>query len=311
MTTTGLRGLGWRLLGAGVCVPVIGWAMAGCTADPPTVTPEPGTAFLTPDASAQAMKIEIRNTELSVGLERVAFVLSDEGGTMIGPEATVTTEFYRLSPSGDNPVLASSGPAQYFGSGLPGGGSWVVYAPFDSSGEWGFGILANRPDGSHGRSRFNVQVAARPAAPRVGQVPPFGDTPKAGADLAAVTSDTDPNSALYAQSITEAAASGRPTVVHFGSPAHCVTGEACQAALDQIKGAWALYQDRVNFVHVETHSLDDPATLSAAATAWGLPSEPWTFILDAHGRITVRAEGAVDQVELGLLIDRELAKPGG
>lgn len=296
---------------AAALVGAAAFGLTACTTDPPTVTPESPATYLTPDPSAESMTVEIVNSELAVGLERIAFRLTGQDAAMIASESEVSTEFYRLHADGEVAGMASSGPAQYFGSGLPGGGAWVVYAPFDSSGEWGFGISATRPDGTVARAHFNVQVAARPAAPRVNEVPPFGDTPTAGTDLAAITSDPSPNPALYALTITAAAASGRPTVVHFGSPGHCVTGEACRAALDEVKATWAVYRDRANFVHIETHDFADPTALSAAAKAWGLPSEPWTFVLDVRGRITARAEGAIDQVELGLLLDRELAKPGG
>jgi hypothetical protein len=259
---------------------------------------------MTPAAEGEALTVEVLNTELAVGMERLAFRLRDPEGQPIGPESAVNTEFYRLIQGSEEAVLASSGPAQYFGSGTAGGGSWVVYAPFDASGEWGFGITADKPGVDQARGRLNVNVAAHPSAPRVGQMPPSGDSPVG--DPAAISSDPSPDPALYEKTIAQAMESGVPTLIHFGSPLHCA-GESCAAALDEVKATLAGYKGRANFVHVETRNMTDPAALSPTAAAWGIPSEPWTFVLDRRGRISARAEGLVDRTELGLLLDRELA----
>jgi hypothetical protein len=258
---------------------------------------------MTPIAGG-GLTVEVLNTELAVGMERTAFRVADTQGVPIGPGATIDTEFYRLIEGSEEAILASSGPAQYFGAGTPGGGSWVVYAPFDASGEWGFGLKAREPGKDELQGRLNVQVAAHPRAPREGQMPPSGESPVSD-DPATVTSDPAPVPEFYSMSVGQAMESGRPTVVHFGSPGHCET-DACVAAMAALKAAWASYQGRVNFIHVETHDLADPSAPSATAAAWGIPSEPWTFVLDARGRIKARAEGALDQTELGLLLDREL-----
>jgi hypothetical protein len=134
-------------------------------------------------------------------------------------------------------------------------------------------------------------------------MPPSGDSPVG--DPASISSDPSPDPALYARSIAEAMESGIPTLIHFGSPAHCA-GESCAAALDEVKSTLAAYKGRANIIHVETRSMADPGELSPTAVAWGIPSEPWTFVLDRNGRISARAEGLVDRTELGLLLDREL-----
>ena len=62
----------------------------------------------------------------------------------------------------------------------------------------------------------------------------------------------------------------------------------------------------MNFIHVEVY--DNPAEireqgLSAARpapvlTEWGLPSEPWTFVMDDAGTVRAKYEGFVDSDEL-------------
>ena len=126
--------------------------------------------------------------------------------------------------------------------------------------------------------------------------------------LEELTTDPDPMPELYELVIDEAAVNGRPTVIHFSSPEHCIN-ELCEPVLQEIKASQRTYGDRVDFIHIESRAADDPTTLSATAKIWGLPSEPWTFIVGKRGRVNVRAEGPLDRVELGLLLDRELQRP--
>jgi hypothetical protein len=97
------------------------------------------------------------------------------------------------------------------------------------------------------------------------------------------------------------------TVVVFGSEAHCPT-PVCRATLTEVKAVMtdARYKGKVNFIAVESHDLKNPSELSASAKAWGLPSEPWTFVLNRNGGVSVRVEGGLERSELSLLLDREL-----
>jgi hypothetical protein len=40
-----------------------------------------------------------------------------------------------------------------------------------------------------------------------------------------------------------------------------------------------------------------------AVVEWGLPSEPWVYVVDADGVATARFEGAVSPEELGAALD--------
>lgn len=282
--------------------------LAACTQLPPTVTPTPQEgAGPTADPSASALELAVLNTELAVGTERIRLLARSPEGVPIGPDYDLETVFYRIVGEGQA-LEAASGPSQYFGRNYPDGGSWVVYAPFDSSGTWGLEAIATK-DGWTGRGRINIEVSGRPSAPKVGDQPPMGDTPTAPEDeLHTVSTDPAPIPGLYAMTVEAAAASGRPSVIVFGSPEHCETA-LCGPVLQAIKGLMGTYGDRVNFIHVETHDLNEPSQLSTAARAWGLPSEPWVFLLGKRGRIAVRAEGGLDPQELVLLLDRELAAP--
>ena len=282
-------------------------AAGGCTGAPPTITPPAGTpnplATPTVNPNAQALTIEVLNTELAPGEERVIFRLKDPAGTEV-TDGDVQVAMYRLLSDGQA-AKAASGAAAYFGAGQPGGGEWAVYTEFDSSGPWGFEVTLNHPQLGLATGRVNVDVAARPKTPKVGERPTVTDSPVAADDLAAITSDPEPDPALYAQTVGQVMVGGKPAVIYFGSPAHCPT-QLCAASLAALKQVKAQFGDQVSFIHIETRDLKAPTQISATAQAWGLPSEPWTFVLDKAGRVNTRLEGGLDAGELSAVLMQKL-----
>ena len=284
--------------------------LTACTSMPPTVTPAPPTASAagpTADPSAEVLDVTVTNSELAVGEERVALrIYNQSGSELVGTGYDVQVIVYRTEPQSGSQVQVASGEALYFGLGVPDAGAWVVYTEFDSSGPWALEVIAEDQAGKIGRGRKDIIVAGRPLTPRVGAAPPSGESPVLeGESIEEITSDKDPDPDLYSMTVGEAAASGRPTVVHFGSPGHCPT-EVCRLTLAQVKTVKAQYGSRVNFIHVETRDLSDPTQLSPTTLAWKLPSEPWTFVLKKHGKVAARFEGPLDRTELGLIVDHVL-----
>ena len=125
-------------------------------------------------------------------------------------------------------------------------------------------------------------------------------------DLAVISSDPDPNPALYQLSVDAAVSNGRPTVLIFATPAWCVS-QACGPLLDQTKALAPDFPD-VDFVHVEVYediqvtSFDDLETVGAV-TEWGLPSEPWVFVVDDKGTVVLSLEGVASDQELRAAIE--------
>jgi hypothetical protein len=147
-----------------------------------------------------------------------------------------------------------------------------------------------------------------PTVVQIGESAPPSDT-KVGADypdLSAITSDPDPDPAMYESSIADAVAAGSPTVIAFATPAFC-TSEACGPMLDQVKAMQASYPE-VEFIHVEVYDdlqvtdFDDLSVVPAVEE-WGLPSEPWVFVVDGEGTVSATFEGAVSEEELTAAID--------
>jgi hypothetical protein len=80
------------------------------------------------------------------------------------------------------------------------------------------------------------------------------------------------------------------------------------------------YIGRVNFIHVEPYVLEvsDGRTQPVldvtgypksvrASVEWGLPSEPWVFVVDAQGKVAFKFEGMAYPDELTIALDAIIA----
>jgi hypothetical protein len=121
-------------------------------------------------------------------------------------------------------------------------------------------------------------------------------------DLSVISSDPEPDPVLYGLSVDQAVTNGTPAVVVFATPAFCAS-QACGPMLDQVKAMRSSYPG-VDFVHVEVYddlqvtSTDDLQVVDAIVE-WGLPSEPWIYVVDKAGTVSAVFEGAVGDAELG------------
>lgn len=125
-------------------------------------------------------------------------------------------------------------------------------------------------------------------------------------DLSVISSDPDPDPAMYESSVASAITSGGPSVIVFATPAFCAS-KTCGPLLDQVKTLRPVYPD-IEFVHVEIYedlqvSSPEELTVVPATSEWGLPSEPWAFVVDASGVVTASFEGAASDAELTAAID--------
>lgn len=124
--------------------------------------------------------------------------------------------------------------------------------------------------------------------------------------LSVISSDPDPDPAMYESTVANAVTSGAPSVIVFATPAFC-TSETCGPLLDQVKALRPVYSD-IEFVHVEIYedlqvASPEDLTVVQATAEWGLPSEPWVFVVDAAGVVSASFEGAASDEELTTAID--------
>ncbi len=129
-------------------------------------------------------------------------------------------------------------------------------------------------------------------------------------DLATISSDPDPDPALYELSVDEAVSNGRPTMIVFATPAFCAS-QACGPMLDQVKRLRPDYPG-VDFIHVEVYqdlqveSATDLVVVDAVED-WGLPSEPWMYVVDETGIVSSLFEGAVSDNDLANALEDVMA----
>ena len=142
-----------------------------------------------------------------------------------------------------------------------------------------------------------------PGVVEAGDKAPASDTRVAAdyPDLSVISSDPDPDPAMYQVSVADAVTSGVPAVIVFATPGFCVSA-TCGPLLDQVKALRASYPN-VDFIHVEIYEdlkVTDQSQLTtvSAVNEWGLPSEPWVFVVDDSGIVTATFEGAALDTEL-------------
>ena len=90
-------------------------------------------------------------------------------------------------------------------------------------------------------------------------------------------------------------------------PARC-TSQYCGPVLDSLLPLVDEFAERVDVVHVDIFKNARSEETSPTVTAWGLPSEPWLFGIDAAGVITDRLDGAFGQDEMRSVLENLAAK---
>jgi hypothetical protein len=146
-----------------------------------------------------------------------------------------------------------------------------------------------------------LHVRRRAAAPAVGDpaVPVPNPTIGAGSDPKEITTARPPDVELLKTSVSEALAAGHPFVVTFASPLFC-RKRACGPVVDVVRSVAKRWRrSGVDFIHVEVYEGNDVRRgYNAWVRAWGLPSDPFTYVVDRNGLIRAKLEGAFSANEL-------------
>lgn len=269
-----------------VTLVALGLFAAACGDDAPADSPFPADAFALTASS-----------NLAVGRERLLVAISGpDGARLASPDVPVDVT---VRPDGSNDALTV--PATFMWA-IPGhSGLYRAEVDFPSAGTWWVRVT---PGTGPALEEFPITVLSEPLTPAIGQAAPASDSATAAdGPLETISTDTDPDPRFYEMSIAEAVTSGRPSVIVFATPKFCTTG-VCGPTLDDIKDLAPSYPD-VNFLHVEVFTnLDDPNALEVvpAVIEWGLPTEPWVFVVDADGLVVGRFEGVVARDEIEALL---------
>jgi hypothetical protein len=255
-------------------------------------------AFRQPFTDAEVYPV-VANADLATGPNRFLLGLNDANDAPVGaPGVDVKVEFYDLDESATEPVTSED--LKFIWSIKPLVGLYVTNVTFQSAGEWGAEV-AITGGGFDETLKTAFRVKTDSATPGIGKEPPPSENlTKDDVDkLSLITTDKTPDPDFYDLTIKQALASGRPFVVIFATPKFCQS-QTCGPMLD-------IFQDvakgfpKTEFIHVEPYQLPaDPSNLQGvpAAIEWGLPSEPWAFVVDDKGEVVAKFEGAVAPEEI-------------
>jgi hypothetical protein len=286
-----------------------------------STSPQPSAAASGASPAAQPSVLPVVvSSEQVVGTNRFVFSFLDAttNAPAGSPDRTASVSAY---PVAKGPSAAVTGDGEFIWS-IPGSvGIYHTTLDFSEAGEWHLDFTTAAPGAAPETIPFTIDVQEHGSALRVGSPAPSVRTPvlaDVGGDVRKISSDTNPDPAFYQTSLDQALAAHEPFVLVFATPAFCVSG-ACGPMLETIKTVAAAHPD-LTFINVEPYKLawtegrlqpvlDAQGQLQAvpATDAFGIPSEPWTFVIDGSGIIVGSFEGPAGTDEL----DAAIAKATG
>jgi len=263
---------------------------------------------------------KLASAELAAGSERFLFTLVDrQNQVTAGPSVAVHVRYFDLARDPDLPGAESD--AIFFWIIEGERGLYRAPVTFTSAGTWGAEFTVSGLEAAPAAVRVIFSVRDHPSTPGVGDPAPPVDTPTlddAGGDPRLISTDPDPDPRLYQLSVRDALAARKPFLLNFGTPAFCESS-TCGPTLQVIRTVLADFPT-LTATHVEPYRLvmregslqpvfDASGRMQPipAVVTWGLPTEPYTFLVDGDGNVAARLEGALDPVELRQAIEDLLA----
>jgi len=175
---------------------------------------------------------------------------------------------------------------------------YVTEVDFRQSGKWVVAALVRSGDALQASLVQTAKVGEFVTLPQPGDKAPNVHTPTVDdvSDIAEI--DTrDPHDTMHEDDLADVLGE-QPVVLQFASPALCPS-RVCGPVVDVAEQVKSEYGDEAAFIHVEPYqdNLVDKG-LNAEAEAYGLPAEPWLFVIDRDGKVTTSIPGAFSADEL-------------
>jgi hypothetical protein len=252
----------------------------------------------------------LASSEKLVGQSRLLFVLVDQQNRPIADETLeVEIGFFDLCA---DPATATEVVTPGFAWGIVGQRAFYVATPeLTQPGPWGAALAVRNPaTGVTIEAKLQFTVSEGGFGPRIGDAAPavktltLGDV---GGDVRRISTDPTPDPAFYETSLEAALAAKEPFLLAFATPGFCKSAQ-CGPTLDVVKTALKTAPIRV--VAVEPYQLvyqdgrlqpvyqDGNFVPVEAANVYGIPTEPWLFVVDADGTIAGSFEAVVGEQEL-------------
>lgn len=230
----------------------------------------------------------------------VAVYLQAEGGKLEGPyparsESLAVQAPYRADSAGEGDATSV----------------YVAELPPLEKGTYRAAAVVRDAEGTLAATNFQtaVTVAEQPELPSEGDDAPSVHTPTL--DDVGDVSEIDtrvPPSTMHTEDLADVLGK-EPVVLLFATPALCQS-RVCGPVVDVAEQVKAEYDDEAAFIHMEIYvdNQFDPQNpkLRPQVEAFGLPTEPWLFVIDEKGVVQKRIEGAFSVSELETELDKVL-----
>lgn len=174
----------------------------------------------------------------------------------------------------------------------------VPKVDFTGNGPW---VAVAMLKGKHGleAARVPSPVVGHNKVPQVGEKAPRIHTPTAadvGGDLAKIDTRI-PHDQMHKVDFADAYGK-EPIVLVFATPALCQS-RVCGPVVDVAQQVADEYKGKAAFIHMEVYNDNEISKgIRPQLEAFNLETEPWTFLVDRHGVIRDRIEGAYGVPEL-------------
>lgn len=175
----------------------------------------------------------------------------------------------------------------------------VPEVDFDRKGPWVAVAMLKGKDGFEASRVPTPVVEQYPGIPKVGEKAPLIHTPTAadvGGDLAKIDTRVPPDQ-MHKVDFAEVVGK-QPIVLVFATPALCQS-RVCGPVVDVAQQVSDQYKGKADFIHMEVYNDNEVSKgIRPQLQAYDLPTEPWTFLIDRHGIVRDRIEGAYGVAEL-------------
>ncbi len=260
----------------------------------------------------------VASSQRVVGKDRIVWtIVNDQNQPIAAPGVTLEVAFYDLCRSATAPTETATGT---FAWGIQGvRGFYITNPTFTRAGTWGAAVLVKDAAGAQSVARVMFDVSDKGTTPAIGDPAPSVKTPTladVGGDVRKISSDPNPDPAFYQLSIDQALASKTPFVLALATPAFCKSAE-CGPTLDHLKQIVA--QHPIAVINVEPYVLQyangrlqpvlkDGDFIPVETTLrYGIPSEPWIFVVDGNGKVVGSFEAVVADDEVAAAIATAVA----
>jgi hypothetical protein len=269
---------------------------------------KPGTLDAIWRQAGPAVALVPGTSDYAPGDVRFSFLVIDMHGRVIDRPTALVWIARRRDAAPFTQTIAKREPIGVNGEGTDTGLKSVYVARFHADKPGRYWAVARPIGGKPIGGIHDIEVKPRAATPAVGARAIPSRTPTLSTTPAfRITTRRPPDTELLRYSVAGSLAAHKPFVVTFATPRYCES-RLCGPAVDIVDAARKHFARRgIRFIHVEIYRDNNPAKgQNQWVKQWHLPSEPWTFLVSADGRIKAKYEAAVSLAELSAAIRRYL-----